>query len=304
MVTRCSRRLLASLLLTQASGTAIAQEDTSRAGHGAVTVTAQYIKADGFEGSFGNVDVGNVESQVLSIDIEYNLTEALTLLAGIPYIRERYIGPFDHDPLALDPPRPDVPNVDLGDWNSDFQDFIFGIRYLASDGPLLVQPFLVAGVPSNSYPFFGHAAIGRNRKQLSIGSSFIWFPPISDAYYRIDASYTFVERTLGVSVDHFDIHAEAGYFFSRRLSGRVFMLYRDAKGLNFPTDFPPPAERTDEQWYQHDRLVKHSFTNFGAGLDWSINELYSVNSTVMTMSRANQIHDVEYAISVGVTRSF
>lgn len=290
--------------LALCASAAFAQDSPSRAGHGSVSLTWSYTSVDGFAGSLGNVPVGEVETHAFSVDVNYNLTERLTLVAGIPYVRERYLGPFDHDPLALDPPRTDVPNIDLGDWNSDFQDFLFGFRYLLRDTRLRIEPFVIAGVPSNSYPFFGHAAIGRNRAQISFGSSFIWFPPISDAYYRIDAGYTFVERTLGVSVDHFDIFAEAGYFFSQRLSGRVFMLYRDGRGLNFPVDFPPPAERTDEQWFQHDRLVKHNFTNFGVGVDWALNEAYRLSVSGLTMVRANQIHDVEYAISVGVTRSF
>ncbi|MDZ7645623.1 MAG: hypothetical protein U5K76_16180 [Woeseiaceae bacterium] len=282
-----------------------AEAHDSRAGHGEVGLTLQYISVDGFEGSLGNVPLGEVQTQVVNIDVDYHLTDRLTLVAGIPFVRERYLGPFDHDPLALDPPRTDVPNVDLGDWNTDFQDFHLGVRYLLKESPqLIIEPFAVAGIPSNDYPFFGHAAIGRNRAQLDIGSSFIYRPPISDAWYRLDLSYVFVEKTLGVSINHLNAHAEAGYFFSRRLSGRLFVLYRDGSGLDFPVDFPPPAERTDEMWYQHDRLVRHNFTNAGAGVDWLLNDRYRLSTSVFTMLRAVQIHDVEYAISVSLSRSF
>ncbi|MDZ7769242.1 MAG: hypothetical protein U5K38_09260 [Woeseiaceae bacterium] len=177
----------------------------------------QYISVDGFEGSLGNVPLGEVETQVVNIDVDYHLTDRLTLVAGIPFVRERYLGPFDHDPLALDPPRTDVPNVDTGDWNTGFQDFHLGIRYLLKESPqFIIEPFAVAGIPSNDYPFFGHAAIGRNRAQLDIGSSFIYRPPISDAWYRLNLSYVFVEKTLGVSINHLNAHAEAGYFFAAR----------------------------------------------------------------------------------------
>jgi len=246
-----------------------------------------------------------VETQVISFDVDYHLTDRLTLVAGIPFVRERYLGPFDHDPLALDPPRTDVPNLDLGDWNTDFQDFHLGVRYLLKKSPFfIVEPFVLAGIPSNDYPFFGHAAIGRNRAQLDIGSSFIYRPPFSDAWYRLDLSYVFVEKTLGVSVNHLNANAEAGYFFSRRLSGRLFVLYRDGSGLDFPVDFPPPAERTDEMWFQHDRLVKHNFTNAGVGVDWLLNDRYRLSTSVFTMLRAKQIHEMEYAISVSLSRSF
>lgn len=281
-----------------------AQDHESRAGHGEVSLTFQYVSVDGFAGSLGNVPLGKVKTQLVSVDVDYHVTERLTLVAGIPYVRERYLGPFDHDPLALDPPRTDVPNVDLGEWNTDFQDFHLGLRYLLKDSRLIIEPFVLAAIPSNDYPFFGHAAIGRNRAHLEIGSTFVYRPPISDAWYRLDLGYVFVEETLGVSINHLNIVAEAGYFFSRRLSGRLFLMHRDGSGLDFPTDFPPPAERTDEMWFQHDRLVKHNFTNAGAGLDWRLNDDYRLSTSVLTMLRAEQIHDVEYAVSVSVSRSF
>jgi len=281
-----------------------AQDHESRAGHGEVSLTFQYVSVDGFEGNLGDVPVGEVETQVLAVDIDYHVTDRLTLVAGIPYVRERYLGPFDHDPLALDPPRTDVPNIDTGDWNTDFQDFHFGLRYLLRESRIRIEPFVIAGVPSNDYPFFGHAAIGRNRAQLDVGSSFIYRPPISDAWYGLEVSYVFVERTLGASVNHWNVNVEAGYFFSRNLSGRAFVMYREGSGLNFPNDFPPPAERTGEMWYQHDRLVKHNFTNVGLGADLRLNDRYRLSTSVLTMLRATQIHDVEYAISLTLSRSF
>lgn len=276
----------------------------SRAGHGQFSTTFQYIRVDGFAGSLGNVPLGEVHTQVIGLHFDYHLTERLTLVAGLPYVRERYVGPFDHDPLALDPPRPDEPNVDLGDWNTGFQDFHFGVRYLLKDAPLMIEPFILAGIPSNSYPFFGHAAIGRNRDQLEVGSNFVFRPLFSDAWYRLEVGYVFVEKTMGVDINHFNVNAEAGYFMSPQLAGRVFVMHREGNGLDFPTDFPPPPQRTDEMWFQHDRLVKHNFTNAGIGLDWRLDDRYTVSSSLFTMLRADQVHDVEYAVDVTLTLSF
>jgi hypothetical protein len=280
------------------------EEFETQAGHGEVSLILQYVRVDGFQGSLGNVPVGEVHTQVIGIEASYALTDRLTIFGGIPFVRERYLGPFDHDPLALDPPRTDVPNVDLGDWNTDFQDFFLGLGYRLKDAPLIIEPFIVAGTPSNNYPFFGHAAIGRNLSHLEVGSTFVFRPLFSDAWYRLDLSYVFMEQTLGVSVNHVNANAEAGYFFSTRLAGRLFIMHRVGDGLDFPTDFPPPAERTDEMWYQHDRLVKHNFTNAGFGFDWRFNDRYSASLSALTMLDATQIHDVEYAINVAITRSF
>ena len=198
----------AGLAFTQAgaaqehvSHTNLAGDHESRAGHGEVSLIFQYVRVDGFAGSLGDVPVGEVHTQVVGIEVDYSLTDRLTLVAGIPFVRERYLGTFDHDPLALVPPRTNVPNVDLGDWNADFQDLHFGLRYVAWESPLIIEPFIFAGIPSNDYPFFGHAAIGRNRAQLEVGSTFVYRPLFSDAWYRLDLSYVFVEETMGVSVN-------------------------------------------------------------------------------------------------------
>lgn len=314
MPVRYAHRLRVIALALGLAQVSVAQEPTShtirqveqksRAGHGEISLVFQYVRVDGFAGSLGDVPVGEVHTQVVGLEFDYFLTDRLMLVAGIPYVRERYLGPFDHDPLALDPPRTDVPNIDLGDWNTDFQDFHLGLRYLAKESPLIIEPYVFIGIPSTDYPFFGHAAIGRNRMQLDVGSNFVFRPLFSDAWFRLDLGYVFVEETLGVSVNHFNINAEAGYFFSSRIAGRIFVMHRVGDGLDFPTDFAPPAERTDEMWYQHDRLVKHNFTNAGVGIDWSINEHYGLSTSVLTMLRANQIHDVQYAFNVSLSRSF
>lgn len=283
-------------------GQADAAESDSLKGHGHYAISYQYISVDGFEGSMGEIPIGTVDTHTLNFEIDYYLTDRLAVVLGLPFVRKRYQGPFQHNPLALVPPRVGVDNVDQGDWNNSFQDFHLGVRYLWRDTPVIIEPFAFLGVPSHDYPFFGHAAVGQNLLKFDVGSSFTWIPPISDAYYRLDIAYVFVEETLGVSIDHWRIHAEAGYQFGPRLTGRAFVLHKDGDGLVFPDDFPPP--RTNEMWFQHDRLVKHNYTNVGVGLDWSMSEKYSVSTSVMTMTRAEQVHKMQYALTVGISRSF
>jgi hypothetical protein len=280
-----------------------AAEESSRSGHGHVSVSYQYIHVDGFEASQGTLDIGTVDTHVLNFELDYALTDRWSFAFGIPFIRERYQGNFPHDPLLLDPPRPQVENVDLGQWNQDFQDFHLGVRYLAkASGRLRIEPYITAGLPSNDYPFFGHAAIGQNLWRVEPGSSFVFVPYISDAWYRLDIGYAFVEETLGVSINHWNIRAEVGYFFNQYLSGRAFLLHKQGDGLVFPEDFPIP--RNTELWYQHDRMIKHNFTNFGVGLDWSMNDNYSITTSALTMVRAEQVHKVDYAFTVGLAFAF
>jgi len=279
-----------------------AADGESRAGHGHYSLGYQYISVDGFQSSIGELPIGTVDTHSLNIEVDYYLNDKWTLSAGIPFIRKRYQGPGPHDPLALEPPRPEVENVDQGNWNNSFQDFHLGVRYLAKEGPFNIEPYAFFGVPSNDYPFFGHAAVGQNLNKFEVGSQFSWYPGLSDAYYRLDLAYVFVEETLGYSINHWKVGAEAGYHFSQKLTGRVYAQIKDGKGLAFPDDFPPP--RTDEKWYQHDRLVKHNYANAGVGLDWLVGNNFHLSTSVMTQIWAEQVHIMRYAITLSMTRSF
>ena len=137
---------------------------------------------------------------------------------------------------------------------------------------------------------------------MDLGSRFIYQPPFSDAWYRLDISYVFVEETLGVNIDHWRINAEVGYFLNPRWSLRGFLLIKEGDGLVFPDDFPPP--RTDERWFQHDRMVRHNYVNAGLGLDWNVNQNYQLGVSALTMVHADQVHIVDYAFTLSVARFY
>jgi len=283
-----------------------ATEDEPRKGHGQISLTYQFNSTDGFESNIGDLPIGSIDTQVMNFELEYALTDRLTVVAGIPYVRKRYNdGPLPHDPLLLDPPRPYIENVDDGDWNSDFQDFNFGARYRVKDGAFSVEPFVYLGMPSQEYPFFGNAAVGQQLTRLQVGSSFMLYPGLSNAYYRADIGYVFVEETLGESVNHWIVRTEAGYQFGPRITGRLFVLLKKGSGLSVPDDYPGfPDQLTDELWYQHDRMLKHNYMNIGIGLDWVLNDYYSVSSNYMEMVWEDQVNILEYAWTLSVTRAF
>ncbi|MEL7185861.1 MAG: hypothetical protein AAFN50_05425 [Pseudomonadota bacterium] len=297
------RQISAAIVLIGLYGSSAFAEDAgSRAGHGHVTLSFQAIHVDGFESSVGRLPIGTVDTQSFNFEIDYYLTNRLSISAGIPFVRKRYEGSVPHDPLNLNPPRPEVENVDTGAWNRGFQDFHLGVRYRLTDGPFVVEPYAFLGIPSEDYPFFGHAAVGQGLLKFDVGSSISWFPGLSDAYYQVNVGYVFVEETMNTSVSHWLIGAQAGYFFNDTIAGRLFTQLKRGRGLTFPDDFPPP--RVDERWYQHDRLVKHNYLNVGVGLDWSINSRYRLETAILTMVWAEQVHKMEYAVSVALHRSF
>ena len=295
---------IGSLLLLTSN--AIAAEVESRKGSGQLVLTYQFNSTDGFESDIGKLPIGSIDTHVMNIELQYALTDRLTIIAGIPYVRKRYNdGPLPHDPLLLDPPRPNIENVDDGDWNSDFQDFNIGARYRVKDGAFSVEPFAYLGIPSQEYPFYGNAAVGQQLNRLQVGSSFMWYPGLSNAYYGADIGYVFVEETLGVSVNYWNIRAEAGYQFGPRLTGRLFGLLKKGSGNAVPTDYPGfPGQLTDELWYQHDRMLKHNYLNIGIGVDWALNDQYSISSNYMEMVWKDQVNVLDYAFTLSIARAF
>jgi hypothetical protein len=296
-----NKLVLCTVLVAICPGVSLGAAE-GRKGHGHLTVEYQYISVDGFEASTGKIEIGTTDTHTLFFELDYNLTDRLAVFVGLPLVRKRYKGNFPHAVAGLDPPNNTAPFIDDGEWHTEWQDWHLGVRYLAKDGPLTIEPFISLGVPSSDYPFFAHAAAGQNLDKLDVGADFTYVPPISDAFFRLGIAYVFVEETLGTNIDHWRISGDAGYFFQPRLAGRLFFLLKHGNGLVFPDDFPPP--RTDERWYQHDRMVKHNYMNVGAALDWAINENYALSTSVMTMAWADQVHIMDYTINMALTWSF
>ena len=120
-------------------------------------------------------------------------------------------------------------------------------------------------------------------------------------YLRADYNRQYIDANL----DAEDIRLEAGYQFSSHITGRLFGLLKKGSGLSVPTDFPGfPDQLTDEMWYQHDRTLKHNYMNIGIGLDWALNDHYSVSSNLMTMVWADQVNLLDYAFTLSLARTF
>lgn len=271
------------------------------AGKGSVSITYQSTSISEFDIGEVEVDIGELRTQSLYAEINYALTDRWQIRAGLPFIRRRYDGPGQHDPRTLVPPRLDVAFLDDGSYHSNFQDFFVGFNYLWRTDPVNVEPFVNLFIPSHDYPHFGQAAVGQNLWKLEVGVELIKYMPFSYWYYRVGTSYTFVEKTLGISVSHFRLDGELGYFFTQGFSANLFVHSKFGKGDEAAT-FPP--SRTDERWYQHDRTAKHSSVNVGIGANWFIGDKYQVSGSAFTMVWGETVHIVDLAWSIGISRYF
>ena len=280
----------------------LSPDDGHTAGSGSISLNYQNIVVNDFNTSFSEVDIGEVQTHSLYLEIAYALTDRWQLSAGLPYIKKRYKGPGVHDPLTLVPPRPEVPLIDDGNYHNEFQDYSLGVSYLWIRDPVIVEPFARLEIPSHDYPHFGNAAVGQNVWKAEIGVDLTKLMPFSDWYFRAETSYTFVEKTLGVSVNHFRFNGEAGYFFNDAVSAKWFVLAKHGKGDD-GSAFPPPS-RTGEAWYQHDRTTRHSYVNTGVGANWFFHEDYQLSGSVMTSVWGKSVHLVNIAWGMSITRYF
>ena len=269
--------------------------------NGQVSLTYQIIHIDGFESTIGKLDIGTTDTHSLILDVDYHLTERLSVSAAIPYIRKRYRGGGPHRPDLLANPQ-DSEFVDDGAWHTDFQDWHVGARLLLRSDPLSVEPFVGYSSPISDYPFFGHAAVGQDIWHFEVGVHLGYTPPLSDFFFQASPSYVFAEKTLGQNINHWRLNLAVGYRFTDRFSGRVFVFGKEGNGAEFPDDFPPP--RDTFVWYQHDRMVKHNYVNAGLGIDWQFSDSRALSSAVMRMVHADQVHVMEYAASVTLSQAF
>lgn len=271
------------------------------AGSGSISMNYQNIVVNDFRSSVSEVDIGEVQTHSLYLEFTYALTDRWRLSAGLPYIRKRAKGPVVHDPLALVPPRPEVPFIDDGNYHNDFQDYSLGVSYLWIGDPVIVEPFVRLEIPSHDYPHFANAAVGQNLLKAEIGVDLTKLMPFSDWYFRAETSYTFVEETLGVNVNHFRFNGEVGYFFNNAVAAKWFVLAKHGKG-NDANGGPP--DRTTEAWFQHDRTARHSYVNTGVGADWLFHEKYQLSGSLMTTVWGKTVHVVDIAWGMAITRYF
>lgn len=275
-------------------------------GDGSLRIEYQYLRTGAFDSSIGDIDIGSTDGHALMFSGQYALTDRWTVTASLPYIRKRHQGALPHDPVAdftnFEPS--DLRLIDDGDYHGGWQDVYVGASYLLLDGPLSLQPFVAVGVPTTDYPFYGHAAIGRNLWHLPVGAAVSWQPLFSDFLFSGDVAYVFTEKTLGVDISHWLVHAQASYYLTRSFVPKLFVTVKHGtKGLAFPDDFDL-ADLDNAEWYYHDRTIKHNFVNAGLGFDWQFSENYQLSASWFKMVDPEQVNILDRAWTLSLTRFF
>jgi hypothetical protein len=271
-------------------------------GTGSVFFNYQYIAVNEFHMGARKVPAGEIRTQSLYLQLDYAVADRWRIQAGVPFVKKKALGSGAHNPLTLEPPRPEVEFIDDGKYRTNFQDFFFGVDYLWINKPVRLEPFLRLFVPTHDYQFFANSAVGPRLTRMEIGLELTHLLPFSDWYYTLGGGYTISEQALGVNVNHFRFNAEVGYFLTPSFSLNVFGNIKKGNG-NSALIFPPPT-RTTEEWFQHDRTTRHNSANAGVGADWFFHENYQLSASAFTTVWGDSVHWVDIATNLGITRYF
>ena len=294
---------LTSLLIVMAS-TSVSAQDDEVTGRGSLRLEYQFIRTSAFDSSIGEIDIGNTDGHTFILSAVYALNDRWTMMASLPWIKKRHQGALPHNPVTdlTAYVAPNLSLIDDGNFHSDFQDFYVGVGYQAKTGPLSIEPFISYGFPTNDYPFYAHAAVGRNIWHMPVGAAWSYLPHFSDFYFSGDVAYVFTEKSLGTDISHWLINGRVSYYVTPAFAPNIFVsIKHGTKGLDFPDDYDVTA-LNDEKWYFHDRMIKHNFINGGIGFDWILNNRYQLSGSWFTMLRPDQVNIVDFAYSLGITR--
>ena len=173
-----------------------------------------YVHTADFTSDTLTFDSGTTDSHAIQLSGVFSLNEKWQLFGGIAYVQKRLVDPIGygtHNPRVdfWEYTPPDLRFIDDGDYHGGLQDFTFGARYLALDGPLRILPFISYGTPVSDYPIYGAAVIGKGLNELHLGASFEFTPYFSDWTFQADISYAISEKVVGVNLNYWLMYLSA-----------------------------------------------------------------------------------------------
>jgi len=236
------------------------------------------------------VDIGHTRTLTESFAVSYALTDRVLLAASIPLVRAEYHG---------DSPHPGT-HIDDGRYHGTFTDFRLEMHYQLSEWPLAVAPYVALVIPSHRYPYFGHAAPGRDLRERWLGlfvakSLDPWIPR---SYVQARYNFAVVERVEGIGHDRSNADVELGHFLTPAWSVRALASWqRTHGGID-------PIPSTDPRFPHHDQLVAERFVHVGGGVAWSFRARSSVYVLYQTAISGADGHKLDSGLTVGWSTAF
>lgn len=263
-------------------------------GEGSVSANYQHIAVRDhlFSGGLRR-DVGHIRTHSLSIEIDYGMTDRVSLGAGLPFIRARYSGRSPHT-------HADGRTVDDGSYHGGFQDLRLDARFRAMEFPVAVTPFAAFNVPTRDYEFFAHSAIGVGLREAQVGA----YLGAARARFYVQGRYSFAvpERVVGRRRTRSNIDAEVGWLASPRVRVFAFQLRQISHdGVELSPGFPG---LTDEEKHHHDQLGRVRSVEAGGGVAVALTPSMDLVCGALTTLGGANTHAAQYALTVGASWSF
>jgi hypothetical protein len=276
-----------------------AQADVQPRGSGSLTVFVQNIDHNAVIANSGSkAPGGSGFNRSISLELDYGLTDRLSVTVGLPYVFGKYT-----DPVL--PPPPVSPGDSCRCLQSDWQDFGLSARYnVYRSRRLYVTPSISAGIPSHNYEFTGQTAPGRNLKELALSVD-VSRRLSRNAWFSGRYSYSFVEKALDISTNRSNLILEGDYAMLRRklLVRGIAVLQRTHGGLRVILPEEGKSEfNTPERKLQRNRLFRDNHFRVGGGASYSLGRVVVLGSVIFHVSGRNT--HAETILTVAMRYSF
>jgi hypothetical protein len=297
MTPRWARTVGAGVVMTLAAfhtPPAWAQAWTPAQGEGAVSIQFQDTFVKYHSLPTVRVDRGHIFGDSALADVSYGITDRFAVSFGVPYVESKYSGE-----------RPHQKPIDGGAYHGAVQDLRFDARYNVTRRGIVFTPFLGTMLPSHSYEYFAHSAIGRRLRELRVGaySAALLTRVTPGLFVQSSYSYGFVEKVLGISHNRSNLDAELGYFV--RPEFRVFALAAGQLthggvelSLDSPTLLGPIL------YPHHDQITHDNLLNIGGGAAFDLTPSVGVYGSIIHTAAGRNVHMLQRGITFGMSWSF
>jgi hypothetical protein len=263
---------------------------------GSVSVLYQHIHVRDHLFSDGSrLDVGHIRTHSTLVDLDYGLTDRLSLSASVPFIAAKFQG----SPRSAHT-HTDGRTLDDGTYHPAFQDLRVDVRYNAIEFPVTVTPFVALNLPTHDYEFFAHSAVGLGLTEAQVGA---YVGAVRTPFYiQGRYSYGLSERMIGRRRSRSNIDTEVGWFIKPTIRVFAFQLGQISHGgLEVFPGFPNLAP---EEILHHDPLGRANIMDIGGGVAVALTPSMDVVCGALTTVAGANTHAVQYGLTVGASWTF